>query len=587
MKGGVNMNDILYDKIKSVNMKMPYNSDLFGDYPQLIDKVVDVGCNYISFCPTLDMADKDSNEITIETPDKDLKRYINYAKGKGLKIILKPHMCIVKGHLGGSSNIQPTNVKAWINSLKECLIHFVKLLGDDISILSICNECTHQTNKNKENWIELINAIRDLNPNIKLTLATTDIEIGSNVLYPYVDYLGANLYVGLDGTKDTPIKELKKSIYNDFISKEDYLTELFHLSKKYNKPILFTEVGCLPYEESLHNPARWNYPEKPPVVEEVQEVYYEVVLSSYLNAKNVLGVSLWDCVSDYSFFGKKAENIVRKFYGDDYSMIDNNLPTDSCVNDMLIYHEGNHTDKGNPHNNYISKYACNYTLNTKSDNANNFVKIATIKYESNNNVAYRYIIELFSTNITAENKIILSCGGDLAKTNCKFVGSSHLEVGVKMRTSGSNNIIDIYLKINDVWTKMFYRVYFARCLDYLNLYNEESAYKSIELFNEQPFSNSSEFSSDVIVNYDRPMVCRSIISTSKNISANGTIELNLIAQNMTSNSYLLSCTPINLDNNFSYGNISIKDNGTLSIKIRNLENVEKTLPEIKWNVVYK
>ena len=43
-----------------------------------------------------------------------------------------------------------------------------------------------------------------------------------------------------------------------------------------------------------------------------------------------------------------------------------NLPTDSTINGLSVYHEGNHSNKGNPHDNYLSKFSCNYSLNNQS-----------------------------------------------------------------------------------------------------------------------------------------------------------------------------------------------------------------------------
>ena len=305
----------LFDKIKSVNMYVPYNTVEFGDYQTLINKAVEVGCNYISFCPRLAMAEKTSTTITRTTDDTLLQTYIDYAISKGLKIILKPHIFITNGNLGGSSNIQPSDTSLWIKSLQENLVYYYTLLGNKISIISISNECTNQNDKNYSDWVNLINTLKSLNSNILTTVATTDIGMLTNVVYPIVDIIGCNLYIGLRGNKNTSSYELKKSVYNDYTYSKDFISTLLNYSKQYNKPVLITEVGCLPFTESLHTPGRWKYDSGTPIDEDIQVVYYKTVLPAYLESQAFLGCSVWSISDGFTFVGRKAEQTLKEIYG--------------------------------------------------------------------------------------------------------------------------------------------------------------------------------------------------------------------------------------------------------------------------------
>ena len=305
----------LFDKVKSVNMYVPYNTVEFGDYQTLINKAVEVGCNYISFCPRLAMAEKTSTTITRTTDDTLLQTYIDYAISKGLKIILKPHIFITNGNLGGSSNIQPSDTSLWIKSLQDNLVYYYTLLGNKISIISISNECTNQNDKNYSDWVNLINTLKNLNSNILTTVATTDIGMLTNVVYPIVDIIGCNLYIGLRGDKNTSSYELKKSVYNDYTYSKDFISTLLNYSKQYNKPILITEVGCLPFTESLHTPGRWSYASGTPIDEDIQVVYYKTVLPTYLESQAFLGCSVWSISDGFTFVGRKAEQTLKEIYG--------------------------------------------------------------------------------------------------------------------------------------------------------------------------------------------------------------------------------------------------------------------------------
>lgn len=310
----------LFDKIKSVNMYVPYNTNEFDDYQTLINKAIEVGCNYISFCPRLAMTEKTSNSITRSADDELLKKYIDYAISKGLKIILKPHIFITNGDISGSSNIQPTDLSLWIKSLQDNLVYYYTLLGNKISIISISNECTHQNDKNLDDWTTLINTLKGLNSNILTTVAVTDVGIETNVVYPLVDIIGCNLYIGLKGNKSTPINILRKSIYDDFSYDKDFITKLLKISRELNKPILITETGCLPYSESLNTPGRWDYPPETPKDEDIQVIYYKTVLPTYINSKRILGCSIWSLTDGFTFNNRKAEQTLKDIYGGVYNV---------------------------------------------------------------------------------------------------------------------------------------------------------------------------------------------------------------------------------------------------------------------------
>ena len=306
-----------FSKIKSVNMYVPYNEEEYGDYKALIDKAIEVNCNYISFCPKLQTETVTSNTITIAYNDTILSSYVDYATEKGLKIIIKPHITTKDGQSGSSSK-KPTDLTTWINSLQDNLLHLINLLGNKIQILSITNECSNQTNQNESDWSSLISAIKSTNSKILLTTATTDTEISTTLLYKYVDIISCNLYIGLTGTVNTPITELRKSVFKDCKYKKDFISLLLDKSQYYKKPILITEVGCLPYDESLNNPSRWDYPNTTPVDENVQCVYFETVLPFYMNSKNILGCSIWSLTDNYTFNNRKAENILKQIYRGEY-----------------------------------------------------------------------------------------------------------------------------------------------------------------------------------------------------------------------------------------------------------------------------
>lgn len=308
--------NILKDELifKGCNFYIPYNTHEYGDYKTIINKIKASGCNSINFCIRLAMQEKTSNELTREALDTDVLNYVNYANSLGLIVGLKFH--ISGASAGGSANIQPTNKTSWIQSLQQNALHYCDLLGSKIKIICLSNECINQTKSNYEDWKNYNDSVKRKNPNYVTTTACTDTEMLTTVLYDIVDYIGVNLYIGIGGDLSTPQHIRDLSMYKNYADGEDKLSQLFNLSSKLNKPILITEVGCTPCVEALKYPAKWDYTQ---FVEnqEAQKLYYETFLKCFTNSNSIQGIFLWCATDGFSYLGKEAESVVRKYFGGD------------------------------------------------------------------------------------------------------------------------------------------------------------------------------------------------------------------------------------------------------------------------------
>ena len=302
----------IFPKIKSTNFYVPYNTDEFGDYRTIINKIKDCGNNTISFCLRLNMEEKTSNTLERVASDSLVVEYVDYAISKGLKIMLKFHISGKGG--GGSANIQPTDTRTWIKSLRDNVLYYCDLLGDKVSIICLSNECTHQTNDNEDLWMQFNNMVKAKNPNYITTTATTMVEVDTTVLYKYVDVMGINLYIGIGGDLNTEQADRDKAFFNDYSNHVDYITKINKLSNKYNKKFMITECGCLPTVEALKYPAKWNYPNGFVENQTAQKVYYETALKCFMNMSNIYGVSLWCATDGFTYLDREAEQVVRQYF---------------------------------------------------------------------------------------------------------------------------------------------------------------------------------------------------------------------------------------------------------------------------------
>ena len=136
-------------------------------------------------------------------------------------------------------------------------------------------------------------------------------ELKTNVFLDELDFLGCNMYASVTGDLSTNIEVQRKSIMNV----TNAINELFKKADELSKPIIITEVGILPFEESLSKPEAWGFDPAPVINEDAQVRYYNIALKEYLNANNVIGTFIWNAADGYTFIDRKAQEAVKQIYG--------------------------------------------------------------------------------------------------------------------------------------------------------------------------------------------------------------------------------------------------------------------------------
>ena len=300
------------NKLKGASVYFPYREDLNGRFEDNIEKVIDSNCNTIAICPMFWMSSTTSNSIDCLKGGLT-KEYIlgkcSYAKNKGLKVLLKPH--VTGPNFTSWGSINPTDVTAWINSYSSLLLEIVTLCKDYIDLISITNECKGQTNQQKDLWIKLINDIKMLKPNLLVLSSATIGELESCVFLEYLDFIGVNMYVPVIGDLSTSFNLQKASLF----SESQYISEVLRYSKKLNKKIIVTEVGILPFERAFQNPEGWGFNDNPTISLETQVRYYNLAINEYIHSDSIIGVMVWNICDGYSFIDRPAQKTLKEIFG--------------------------------------------------------------------------------------------------------------------------------------------------------------------------------------------------------------------------------------------------------------------------------
>jgi hypothetical protein len=252
--------------------------------------------------------------------DEDLRFVIGKAKSLGMKVMLKPHLDLSsdnkhwRGDIGKEFTTEQ-EWESWFASYGEMLLHYADLAAaSGVEQLCIGVELDGTVHRAVD-WRRLAHSVRERFLG-RLVYATNHIADSSVEWWDAVDFIGVDAYYPLLVKEATASIEVARAVW------ESKTARLEDLSTRWGKRILFTEIGYRSVEGAWAEP--WNYQAAGVVDLEGQEIAYRALLESLWHHDWLAGVFFWDWQpslnrespenTDYTPFGKPAENVVKEFW---------------------------------------------------------------------------------------------------------------------------------------------------------------------------------------------------------------------------------------------------------------------------------
>ncbi|MEL6562156.1 MAG: hypothetical protein AAFQ94_28480 [Bacteroidota bacterium] len=233
-----------------------------------------------------------------------------------LNVLMKPHIW-VSGDLWRSeiSMSSEEEWQQWFENYVEFILHYAKIAQDtDCAALCVGTELMKPALERPDDWRKLIRKVRQVYDGELIYAANWDREYKEIEFWDELDYIGVQAYFGL-ARKSLPTVE---DICNGWKS---HKKELFNFHKKWNKPILFTEVGYKSTMGAAHKPWEWESrigSLSNRVSMETQANCYEALFRTFWNEPWFAGVHLWrwegDDRFDFTPKNKPAANIMAKWF---------------------------------------------------------------------------------------------------------------------------------------------------------------------------------------------------------------------------------------------------------------------------------
>ena len=233
-----------------------------------------------------------------------------------IKVMIKPQIWIPNGFTG---NIKMKTEQDWQileNNYQKFILEYALLAQKtNCEMFCIGTELNEFVNARPHFWHQLIKKIR-LTFNGKITYAENWDTFQNVPFIKYLDIIGIDAYFPLSDQKTPDIDCLS-------IAWIPIKSKIKKLSKKFNKPILFTEFGYQSKDFAAKEP--WNHNQQANLNLVAQQNALAVVLATFWKEKWFAGGFLWKWYdnyeqvggskdSDYTIQNKPAELVLEKFY---------------------------------------------------------------------------------------------------------------------------------------------------------------------------------------------------------------------------------------------------------------------------------
>ena len=303
-----------------------YNGYISRKSAEALKKLRELGTDWISLTPFGYL------------PDRNKPGYFNYsfgagsendesiitsflaAKKLGMGVMLKPHVLMSSGNWGWPGEVEMKNEKDW-QSFFKCYTSWIRhyaLLAEMYGMDSFCVgvELLKTTRDHQQEWREIISKVRRIYHGPIVYAANWGEEFERIEFWDELDYIGLNCYYPLSGKDEVTLADLKQGTAK-------FLPTIEKVAKKYQKPVLLTEVGFCSREKIWQNPHERGRRTASPSFAD-QALAYRAIFESFWDKEWFYGFYWWKWPtyleyggqqhSGFTPNGKPAEKVVKKWY---------------------------------------------------------------------------------------------------------------------------------------------------------------------------------------------------------------------------------------------------------------------------------
>lgn len=294
-----------------------------------MDACMALGLNWICIPVPVDEETYSSTEITFDYKRnlsyKDVMFAVQRAHENGVRVCLKPMVNCKDGAWRASIDFPDGDMvgrdvfwEKWFESYNAFMLYYAEM-AEDTGCEMLCIGCEMLgTERKTDYWRKLINKIRKVYHG-KLVYNTNHGSEDKVEWFDALDYIGTSAYYRVGTPEGSSASEMKAAW-------KKVAAELSIISKRFNKKIIFMEIGCRSAKGLASMP--WDFAHKElPFDEDEQAAFYESVLDVMKDEKWFDGFFWWDWSAKiyddreaaqkdqgFNIHLKKAEQVLKKYY---------------------------------------------------------------------------------------------------------------------------------------------------------------------------------------------------------------------------------------------------------------------------------
>ncbi|MFH1031743.1 MAG: hypothetical protein V1767_04180 [Chloroflexota bacterium] len=292
------------------------------------------GPNWINLVVTIFQENIASTNVTrdplVTASDSALRHMVDFAHSLGMRVSLMPMIILPNdpshfaGHIGTAFTSE-AQWQEWFTSYRETINHYAAFAhNSEVDMFVIGHELGATTHRDSD-WRRIIQEVRQ-----QFKGPITYSSLASTASFPHgeekritwwdaVDYIGIQGYYKLTTKNDPTVEELKEAWV-----KNGHIALLEELSRRFNKPIIFTELGYVSKDGANKVPAYFKL--EAPLDLQEQADCYQAAFEVLWGKPWLKGIFWWQWLANpvkwpggpndkgESPYGKPAEEVVKKFY---------------------------------------------------------------------------------------------------------------------------------------------------------------------------------------------------------------------------------------------------------------------------------
>ncbi len=207
------------------------------------------------------------------------------ARSMGMRVMLKPHLWVRGGEWCGTIRMRTAeDWREWFRSYTEFAVHYAALAEREHIETFVVGTELKGTSSRESDWRRVITAVRKVYHGQLTYSANWDGEVDSVRFWDALDFIGVQAYYPLSDKPSPTLEELKAGW-------TPVVQELAETSRRWGRPIVFTEVGYKSSELAAARP--WEWEPQGPLDLELQSRCYEALFQSTWGEPWFRGLFLW------------------------------------------------------------------------------------------------------------------------------------------------------------------------------------------------------------------------------------------------------------------------------------------------------